>query len=121
PVIRLTENLSGWAKHWDGRQQEVIDEAELADLKQKAPWKLLPRFVPYRSIDSLQSAFNRTRQKEAVALPKMVLYSLRNKMITVMRMKQVPGSQRSQWLGHIDQEESRTTSRSYGEFDPSYL
>ncbi len=38
-----------------------------------------------------------------------------------MRMAKVPGSQRSLWLGHADQEESRTTSRSYGEFDPVYL
>ena len=32
-----------------------------------------------------------------------------------------PGIQRSQWLGHADEEESRTTSRSYGEFDADYL
>ncbi len=121
PVIRLTENLAGWVRSWDKRLQMVRDKKEFEEFKETAPWKLLPRFVPYRSTHSLQREYKRVRQKKAVCLPKIVPYSVRNKMITVMRMAQVPGSQRSLWLGHADQEESRTTSRSYGEFDPVYL
>ncbi len=121
PVIRLTENLAGWVQSWDAEQQMVRSEKEFAEISQNSPWKLLPRYVPYTSSHALQRVFSRTRQKECVSLPNMVPYSIRNKMITVMRMAQVPGSQRSLWLGHADQEESRTTSRSYGEFDPVYL
>ncbi len=121
PILPLTECLSGWVQEWDARRQDIRNNEERAQLAAEAPWKLLPRFVPFRSIDSLQSTYTRVRKLEAVNLPQMVPYSIRNKIVTVLRMKQVPGSQRSKWLGHADHEESRTTSRSYGEFDPTYL
>lgn len=56
-----------------------------------------------------------------IDMPGMVPYSIRNKMVTVLRAKQVPGSQRSMWLGHMDEEERQVTSRSYGAYDPSFL
>ena len=119
PVLRLTDCLRGWVEHWEARKQDIKGEDEHALLLRTAPWKLRLRYVPYRQVDSLQSVYNRTRA--AVDLRRMVPYSIRNKMITVLRQRQVPGIQRSQWLGHADEEESRTTSRSYGEFDPDYL
>jgi integrase len=121
PILPLTECLSGWVQEWDARLQDIKSAEERAQLAAEVPWKLLPRYVPFRSVDSLQSTYTRIRKLEAVNMPQMVPYSIRNKMVTVLRMKQVPGSQRSKWLGHADHEESRTTSRSYGEFDPTYL
>ena len=108
-------------QEWDARLQDIKTDEERTRLAAKAPWKLLPRYVPFRSVDSLQSTYTRVRRLDTVNMRQMVPYSIRNKMVTVLRMKQVPGSQRSRWLGHADHEESRTTSRSYGEFDPTYL
>jgi hypothetical protein len=73
----------------------------------------LPRYVPFGSVDSLQSTYTRVRKVEPVNLPQMVPYSIQNRMVTVLRMKQVPGTQRSTWLGRAHHEESRTTWRSY--------
>ena len=108
-------------QEWEAWLQDINSDEERAQLAAETPWKLLPRYVPFRYVDSLQSTYTRGRRLEAVNLPQIVPYSIRNKMVTVLRMKQVPGSQRSKWLGHADHEESRTTSRSYGEFDPTYL
>lgn len=119
PVQRLTECLAGWGKTWDTGIQFTRDDAQMAILKREKPWKLEPRFIPYAGIDSLESAFHRTRQK--VDMPKMCPYSIRNKMITVLRIAQVPGSQRSIWMGHMDEEEKRITSGSYGAYDPTFL
>ncbi len=54
------------------------------------PWKLRPRYVPYRNVDSLQSVFSRTRVRESINLPKLVPYSIRHKMTTILRARQVP-------------------------------
>jgi len=73
--------------------------------------------MPYRNVDRLQSVFSRTRKK--VDMPKLVPYSLRHKMTTVLRSKQVPEDQIAIMLGHR-RPEFRTT-RLYGEFDSGYL
>jgi len=97
--------------------QDTKSEEEQQQLIETQPWRMCPRVVPYRNVDSLQSVFSRTRKK--VDTPKLVPYSLRHKMTTVLRSKQVPEDQIAIMLGH-HRPEFRTT-RLYGEFDPSYL
>ena len=119
PAIRLTENLAAWSEVMPSAIQDVESIEEQEQLARERPWKLRARYVPYRTVDSLQSTFNRTRAKEAVGLPRIVPYSIRHKMTTVLRTKQVPEDQVSVLLGHR-RPEYRTT-RLYGEYDPSYL
>ncbi len=99
--------------------QDTKSSEEEAAIRDTSPWKLAPRYVPYRSVDSLQSVFSRTRVREGVKLPRFVPYSIRHKMTTVLRTKQVPEDQVALLLGHR-RPEYRTT-RLYGEFDPGYL
>lgn len=119
PDIRLTENLAGWAEAMPTRIQDTKSETEQEFLASAKPWKLRSRYVPYRNVDSLQSVFNRTRVRDDINLPRLVPYSIRHKMTTVLRTKQVPEDQIAVLLGH-KRPEYRTT-RMYGEFDPSYL
>lgn len=127
PILRFTENLAGWTEEWDPRIQTVKGEAEVQILKREQPWKLEPRFVPFRGTSSLSSAFKRTRSlsdkngEVIIDMPRMCPYSIRNKMVTVMRASSVPGSQRSMWMGHMDEEERQITSQAYGAYDPSFL
>lgn len=119
PDIRLTDNLAAWAEVMPICVQDVKTEEEREELEKRRSWKLRERYVPYRSIDSLQSVFARTRIRKGVSLPKLVPYSIRHKMTTVLRTKQVPEDQVSMLLGHR-RPEFRTT-RLYGEYDPAYL
>lgn len=126
PVQRLTSCLEGWVSHWKPEVQVIEEKDALAILRQEKPWKLLPRYVPV-SDTTVGSAYKRTRAltdkegKSLLNMPLMSPYSIRNFMVTEMRRVQVPGSQRSIWMGHMDEEEKRTTSQSYGQFDPSFL
>lgn len=119
PDIRLTDNLAGWTEEMSTGIQDTKSPTEREALARNKPWKLRERYVPYRDLDSLQSVFIRTRAKKSVELPKLVPYSLRHKMTTVMRTKQVPEDQVAVLLGHR-RPEHRTT-RLYGEYDPGYL
>ncbi len=119
PSIRLTENLMGWAEVIPTRIQDKKSEPEQVSLAKYKPWKLRPRYVPYRNVDSLQSVFNRTRVRETINFPKLVPYSIRHKMTTILRTRQVPEDQIAVLLGHR-RPEFRTTLM-YGEYDPSYL
>jgi integrase len=119
PSIRPTENLMGWAEEMPTGIQDTKSVLEQESLAQLRPWKLRPRYVPYRNVDSLQSVFNRTRVRENVNLPKLVPYSIRHKMTTILRTRQVPEDQIAVLLGHR-RPEFRTTLM-YGEYDPSYL
>jgi len=121
PILKLTECLAGWLASWEVGQMDFKSPAEYTALEKTYPWLVMPRYVPFRCVGSLKSAYRRTRESASVSLPQMVPYSIRNKMVTVFRIRQVPGIQRSQWLGHADPEEKRTTWCSYGEFDPQYL
>lgn len=117
PVVRLTENLASWSEAIPAGYQDVKSNAERGLLEREEPWKLRPRYVPYRSIDSLQSAY--TRARKAVELPQMVPHSIRHKMTTVLRSKGVLEDHVSMQLGHTKTE--HRTTRLYGEFDPAYL
>ena len=117
PDIRLTENLERWTETMPLALQDVKSDEDREQLLETKPWKLQLRYVPYRTIDSLQSTFNRTRKK--LEMPALVPYSIRHKMTTVLRSKQVPEDQVAVLLGHR-RPEFRTT-RMYGEYDPGYL
>lgn len=129
PLISCTDEVFGRhrAEEWDARIRFVKDDAARRILERERPWTLEPRFVPFTATDSLGSAYKRTRAlkdkegKVLIDMPSMCPYSIRNKMVTVMRAANVPGSQRSMWMGHMDEEEREVTARSYGAWEPDFL
>lgn len=60
-----------------------------------------------------------TRVRESINFPKFVPYSMRHKMTTALRTKQVPEDQIAVLLGH--RRPMLRTTQTYREHDPSYL
>lgn len=119
PIVRMTENYMSWAKEIEAGFQDVVDDDERKLLMRARPWVLMPRYVPMRGVDSLQSAYTRARKKPAVNLPGMVPYSIRHKMVSVLRSKGIPEEQIARQVGHI--KANTRTTMGYGEFTPDYL
>lgn len=105
PIVRVPTTLLGWLDAWE----------EEARLKMQE----LTSYVGFASVDSLQSAVTRVREKDEVKLPVMVAYSLRHKIASVLRRSRVSEDQIAQQLGHV-RPHLRTTG-GYGEFGPDYL
>lgn len=112
PILRETKCLAAWLDRW---------EKDAA-----AEGRTLDTYVGYASVDSLQSAITRARRapnpaldRAGADLPRMVAYSFRHKMTTVLRRYAVPSDQINVQLGH--KRPSNRTSDLYGEYEPSYL
>lgn len=99
PVVREPRVLTAWLDLWEAQMQGEITHQ---------------RYCGYASVESVQTAFERTRQRPTVMLPKLSAYSCRHKIATVMRRARLPKEEQDIQLGHARPE-------GYGEWDPDYL
>lgn len=74
------------------------------------------KYCGYASVDSVDSALERTCKK--IGLGQMSVYSLRHKVVTVLRAAGVPKDQIERQLGHRGANAS--TSDEYGEYSPDF-
>jgi integrase len=105
PIVRVPKNLAAWLEAWKVPAEE--------------------RIVGYADVDSLQSAITRARVPAkadgtgGAGLPRLVAYSLRHKLTSVLRRSGVPEDQIAVQLGH-KRPHVRTTGL-YGDHAPDYL
>ncbi len=107
PVVRETICLEAWLNAWDHERGDADEAVKAA------------AYVGLAAVDSLQSAITRARAKEKANLPRLVGYSIRHKMATVLRRYAVPEDQIAMQLGH--RRPALRTTGLYGEYEPSYL
>jgi len=103
PIIRLTDNLKAWVRHWN------------------LEYPIMYRGRPAKSAKKpINDAF------AAVELPGYSRYELRAFMFNQSRRVLLPGhrrlqkDQRSEWMGHVNQDGS-STGAFYERFDPEFL
>jgi integrase len=109
-TVREPRMLTGWLDVWetDMRAQLLAQNPKSNGDISKIP------YVGYASVESVQTAIERIRDRPDVALPKFSAYSCRHKVATVMRRARLPREERELQLGHARPE-------GYGEWDPDYL
>lgn len=101
PVVREPRALTRALDRW---------EAEDLDLHGG-------RYCGYASVASVQTAIDRIR--DAAGMPRLTAYSVRHKVVTVLRAAGVPADQIALQVGHR-RPDTRITG-SYGEWSPDYL
>lgn len=110
PRVRETRALTGWLDSW---------ENEAAKNATRGEERLDDRYTGYASVESVQTAIERIRAREEVALPRLSAYSFRHKVITVLRLASVSEDETGRMVGH--QRSSVRTTAGYGEWSPDYL
>lgn len=139
PIVRAPHALEGWLDKWERDDAAEAAKREAIQITSAAhnftPARFFPRegevarsaegggatarYCQYASLESAQTAIERLRAREDVNLPRFSAYSIRHKVVTVLRLSRITGDEIALQVGHR-RPDLRTTS-AYGEWSPEYL
>lgn len=109
PLVKEPKALKGWLDRWEAGMRLQIAKGIELDLDTP--------YCAYSSVDSLQTAMSRARDK--AKLPLLSVYSFRHKAVTVLRQARVPEDEIAMQIGH--KRPGLEVTAGYGEWSPDYL
>lgn len=111
-TVREPKALKGWLDRWE--QEMRVAAAKRQRISVNDVDIRAEQFVPYTSIDSVQTALDRARGENRKG-PPISAYSIRHKVATVLKKDRVPKDVIDMQLGHARPDDG------YGVYSPDYL